>query len=68
MTNHIAYVQALHRIEQLLTGSLLTGDEDKRVRWRQDARCIADEWGLTPTMRDQLLGEAYEQAQMGAER
>ena len=61
MTNE-AYVRALHRIVQLLTGSSLSSDEDRKRGWRDWAAAIADEWDLSYDMRLQLWNEAHDNA------
>ena len=60
-----AYVRALYRIEQLLTGSAMTELLDRRVMWRDWATAIADEWDIGYLMRRELMAAADENAYMG---
>ena len=62
MPSNEPYVRALYRIEQLLTGSLMTGDEERRILWRDWAVAIADEWAMNLTLRAELLETARENA------
>lgn len=60
-----AYYQALHRIEQLLTASSMTEDDEKRIEWRDQACAIADEWDVDYITRRRLMEDSHQNAIVG---